>query len=399
MAELDYSDYFQQMHSISHILLETFMRKKELKRPGGFTMRQCIWIIEERSAHHPEWFETEVKPWVAKELGYEGRHPVPVFDLQDIRIQAQKGDPIACNTLGDCYRVGRCGLTKSLEDAIHWYHTSAMLDNLDGIYNVALALDIYHAEQNEAVWQPDPWLEKAAKAGITDAAYKLGWTFKNRYQYEEETKGAIYWYTLAANSGHPYAQYNLGLCFKNGTGVKQNFATAVQWIRKAAEQNDPDAQHSLGLRYKTGEGVPKNNTEAVKWFKKAADQGYGFSQSHLAKMLKKGLGIETDYFQSMHYYKLAATQGDNDSLKKLKRFNEDPLLTVVLSSEWPRTHTYLNPTCKDAIMELFVSFQNNKQSGILPKELIFRVSLILIKLWPKTQAHSPLYNEPQLLTA
>jgi len=317
MAELDYSDYFQKMHSLSHILLETFMRKKELKRPGGFTMRQCIWIIEERSAQCPQWFETDVRPFVKKELDYERREPIPTMDIQEITKKAQAGDPTAANTLGDCYRVGRCGLTKNLEDAISWYHTAAVADNLDGIYNLGLALDIYNSDQ-EIGFLPDPWLEKAAQAGITDAAYKLGWTFKiqNRYIYEEETKGAIYWYTLAANSGHPYAQYNLGLCFKNGTGVKQNFATAVQWIRKAAEQNDPDAQHSLGLRYKTGEGVSKDNIEAVRWFKKAADQGYCFSQSHLAKMLKKGLGIKTDYFQSMHYYKLAAEQGDNDSQKK-----------------------------------------------------------------------------------
>jgi len=398
MAELDYSDYFQKMHSLSHILLET--KKKELKRPGGSTMRQCIWIIEERSAQQldgSQWFESEVRPFVLNALGYDGRDPIPTIDIQEITKKAHAGDPTAANTLGDCYRVGRCGLTKNLEDAISWYHTAAVADNLDGIYNLGLALDIYNSDQ-EVGFLPDPWLEKAAQAGITDAAYKLGWTFKiqNRYIYEEETKGAIYWYTLAANSGHPYAQYNLGLCFKNGTGVKQNFATAVQWIRKAAEQNDPDAQHSLGLRYKTGEGVTKDNIEAVKWFKMAADQGYCFSQSHLAKMLKKGLGIKTDYFQSMHYYKLAAEQGDTDSKKKLIRFNEEPLLTNVLTMEWPNTQKYLHPLCKDAIMEFFCSFHNSKQSGLLPKELIERIALLLIQIWPKTQPHLPIYTDSKI---
>jgi len=397
MAELDYSDYFQKMHSLSHILLETFMRKKELKRPGGYTMRQCIWVIEEKSAQQPQWFEDEVRPFVYNALGYNGRDPIPTVDIQEITKKAHAGDPTAANTLGDCYRVGRCGLTQSLEDAISWYHTAAVADSLDGIYNLGLALDNYNSDQ-EVGFLPDPWLEKAAQAGITDAAYKLGWTFKiqNRYIYEEETKGAIYWYTLAANSGHPYAQYNLGLCFKNGTGVKQNFATAVQWIRKAADQNDPDAQHSLGLRYKTGEGVTKDNIEAVRWFKKAADQGYCFSQSHLAKMLKKGLGTKTDFFQSMHYYKLAAEQGDNDSQKKLKRFNEEPLLTNVLTMEWPKTQKYLHPLCQDAIMELFCSFHNSKQSGLLPKELIERIALLLIQIWPKTQPHLPIYTDSKI---
>jgi len=373
------------------------MRKKELKRPGGYTMRQCIWIIEEKSAHHPQWFENEVKPFVQKELGYQGRQPVPCLNIEEIILNAHAGDIVACNLLGDCYRIGRCGLTKSLEDAISWYHTAALSEDIDGIYNLALALDIFNTDQ-EAAFLPDPWLEKAANAGITDAAYKLGWTFKNRYVYEEETQGAIYWYTLAANAGHPYAQYNLGLCFKNGTGVKQNFVTAVQWIRKAAEQNDPDAQHSLGLRYKTGEGVAQDHVEAVKWFKKAADQGYCFSQSHLAKMIKKGLGITADYFQSMYYYKLAADQGDNDSLKKLKRYNEEPLHTLVLTIEWPRTQKYLHPKCQSAIRELFCSFQNNKQSGQLPKELIIRIVLLLIRIWPKSEPHFAIYTEQKLST-
>jgi len=180
--------------------------------------------------------------------------------------------------------------------------------------------------------------------------------------------------------------------------LNKNFSTAVQWIRKAAEQNDPDAQHSLGLRYKTGEGVPQNYLEAVKWFKKAADQGYCFSQSHLAKMLKKGLGLKTDYFLSMHYYKLAANQGDNDSQKKLKRFNEEPLLTAVLTAEWPHTQNYLHPICQQAIIELYYSFHNSKQSGPLPRELIEKIALVLIRIWPKTQPHLPIYTETKLTT-
>jgi TPR repeat protein len=391
--ELDYSDYFKEMHSLSHIRLETFMRDKELKRPGGFTMRQCIWSIEENSVRYPKWFESEVKPFVQKELGYKGRSPVPFISLEEITTKANSGDTSACNILGDCYRVGRCGLSKSMEDAINWYQVAAAADDIDGIYNLALALDIYSVDhQKPAILSADPWLERSAKAGITDAAYKLGWTFKNRYVYEEETQGAIYWYTQAANAGHPYAQYNLGLCYKNGTGVKQNFATAVTWIRKAAEQNDPDAQHSLGLRYKTGEGVIQNNSEAVKWFKKAADQGYCFSQSHLAKMYKKGLGTVTDYFKSMYYYRLAADQGDTDSQKQLRKYNEEPLLTAVLTAEWPKTQNNLHPNCQIAIFQLFLSFYKNK-SFHLPKELIMAISTMVIHLWPKTDPHLPLYIE------
>jgi len=92
----------------------------------------------------------------------------------------------------------------------------------------------------------------------------------------------------------------------------------------------------------------------------------------------------------MYYYKLAAEQGDNDSHKKLKSFNEEPLLTMVLTMEWPTTHKYLHPKCQKAIQELFSSF-HNKYSGGLPTELIIRIVIILIRIWPKQERHLPLY--------
>jgi len=134
--------------------------------------------------------------------------------------------------------------------------------------------------------------------------------------------------------------------------------------------------------------VSQDNIEAIRWFKKAADQGSGFSQYQLAKMLKKGLGITKNYFQSMYYYKQAAEQGDKESLKKLLKYNEEPLLTLVLTLEWPKTQKYLHPKCQSAIKEIFYLFQNPQQ---LPKELIFRIAILLIGLWPKSEPHCALY--------
>jgi TPR repeat protein len=109
-------------------------------------------------------------------------------------------------------------------------------------------------------------------------------------------------------------------------------------------------------------------------------------------MYKKGVGTAIDYFKSMYYYKLAADKGDLDSQKQLRKLNEEPLLTVVLTAEWPRTQNKLHPNCQIAILQLFLTFYKNK-SFPLPKELIMAISTIVIQLWPKTDSHLPLYIE------
>jgi hypothetical protein len=109
-------------------------------------------------------------------------------------------------------------------------------------------------------------------------------------------------------------------------------------------------------------------------------------------MYKKGLGTVTDYFKSMYYYRLAADQGDTDSQKQLRKYNEEPLLTAVLTAEWPKTQNNLHPNCQIAIFQLFLSFYKNK-SFHLPKELIMAISTMVIHLWPKTDPHLPLYIE------
>jgi len=221
----------------------------------------------------------------------------------------------------------------------------------------------------------------------------LGWSYKNRNANNEENEGAIYWYTKAALAGHPYAQYNLGLCYKNGTGVIRDFVEAVRWIRKAAEQNDPDAQHSLGLRYKSGEGVHQDNTEALRWFTKAAAQGYGYSQYNLGGMYKKGRGTAVDYYKSFLYYEQAANQGDDDAKKKLKKFNQDPLLSEVMSTQWPTTHHKLHINCQSAIMEIFY-FNRHRPTDPIPIELIRIISRFIIKYWPTDkEPHQPYYQD------
>jgi len=322
----DPSPYIHELNQISFVQLETFMRQEGIRRKGGSTRRQSVWSIEEKAFAEKDWFERVLKAFIENEAQrVVNSTSTPVIDVDKIRELAIQGNADASNTLGELYRVGgRLGIVKDLDIAISWYSAAAIQGHTDAIYNLALCYDLLTPSAdivNEEGSKAEPWLRKAASAGISDAAYKLGWSYKNRNNDQSGEMSAIYWYTKAAAAGHPYAQYNLGLCFKNGTGVKQDYAEAVRWIKKAAEQNDPDAQHSLGLRYKSGEGVTQDYLEAFQWFKKAAEQGYGYSQYNLGTLYKRGRGTLIDYEQSFQYYKLAADQGDADATKKLRKFN------------------------------------------------------------------------------
>ena len=71
------------------------------------------------------------------------------------------------------------------------------------------------------------WYKLAAKAGITDACFKVG------YFYDQGIGGvtidynqAIRWYSLAFENGHKYASYNLGSIYYNGEGVEHNLVTS-----------------------------------------------------------------------------------------------------------------------------------------------------------------------------
>eukprot|EP01124_Arcella_intermedia_P001240 TRINITY_DN1067_c0_g1_i1.p1 TRINITY_DN1067_c0_g1~~TRINITY_DN1067_c0_g1_i1.p1 ORF type:complete len:413 (+),score=66.67 TRINITY_DN1067_c0_g1_i1:121-1359(+) len=401
------------LYQLSYGEIEILMKQSSISRKGGSTKRQSIWTIEAKMVEDREFMMNKVASFLMTHSVQKRNIPsIPLSSLM-----ASQNDPVHLNLLGDFSRTGY-GAPKDLESSILYYHRAALMENLEGIYNLGLILDIGETEieaswrdalvktlpertlrENEAgmpspgTYRAEYWLRKAAHLGVPDAAYKLGWTFRNRNWVQDEQSGAIYWYTKAALAGHPYAQYNLGLCYKNGNGVTADMYQAVKWIRSAAEQNDPDAQHSLGLRYKSGEGVKKDEHEAVRWFTKAASQGYGFSQYHLGSMYKKGLGTLVDYYKSFEYFRDAASQGDQEALKKLKKFNEEPILSELLTSRWPLTQHKLNPNCQLAINEIIL-FRKFYLNHLVPIEVWNFILLYVIRLWP--EPHGPFHEIPSV---
>ncbi len=126
---------------------------------------------------------------------------------QDLRLQAERGDPTAQYLLGSLYEHGQ-GVPQSLQEAIKWYRKAAEQGNVDAQFSLALA-------------------------------YMLGQGTTQSYE------DAVVWFRKAAEQGNPAAQFNLGVAYAGGTGVPQSSEEARKWFQKAADQGFAPAKEIL----------------------------------------------------------------------------------------------------------------------------------------------------------
>lgn len=126
---------------------------------------------------------------------------------QDLRLQAERGDPNAQYLLGSLYEHGQ-GVPQSLQEAIKWYRKAAEQGNPEAQFSLALA-------------------------------YMLGQGTTQSYE------DAVVWFRKAAEQGNPAAQFNLGVAYAGGTGVPQSSEEARKWFQKAADQGFAPAKEIL----------------------------------------------------------------------------------------------------------------------------------------------------------
>jgi TPR repeat protein len=203
--------------------------------------------------------------------------------LEDDKVQAEKGDRVAQNVLGDCYRTGT-GLAKDTVQAVSWYR-------------------------------------KSAEQGYAKAQNNLGACYEGGVGVAQDYAQAVYWYRKAADLGFADGQTNLGVCYATGKGVEKDFTQAVYWYRKAAEQGDAQGQFNLGTCYEDGTGLAKDLTQAVSWYRKSAEQGFAKAQLNLGYCYQSGDGVTKDLVAAYALWSLAGlTNGDaSHNLSILKK--------------------------------------------------------------------------------
>jgi TPR repeat protein len=156
----------------------------------------------------------------------------PVVDFNQVRAQAEQGDPGAQNLLGEIYLNGR-GVRPDSRTAAEWFAKSAAQNHAAAQLNLGM---LYEAGQGVPV----------------------------------DYSRAAEWYRKAAEQGNPRAQYSLAVVYAYGRGLQRDDQQALKWLTRAAEAGEGLAQFALGHRYLSGTGVPQDLVESFKWFSLAA---------------------------------------------------------------------------------------------------------------------------------
>ncbi len=215
-------------------------------------------------------------------LGCESRQPVgpqpqvvfpptqPVAPIDDLRVQADSGDPFAQYDLG----LKLDGEERHAE-AARYFRMAALQKVPEAQFNFALM-------QAEGVGMP-----------------------KN----EEE---AFLMMKMAAVKGLAQAQYNVGVFLAEGRGTAQSVPEAIKWLRQAAVKGHASARVYMATLLLQNEIQTLNNqqvTEMARWISDEALRGDKHAQYCLGLMMTKGLGLQPDASEAYSWLELAATQG------------------------------------------------------------------------------------------
>jgi localization factor PodJL len=118
------------------------------------------------------------------------------------------------------------------------------------------------------------WLDRAARAGIAPAQFRLGGLYEKGLGVRKDPAEARRLYMAAAAKGHAKAMHNLAVLYAAGAADgAPDYAAAAGWFRKAAAYGTVDSQYNLGILYARGSGVERDFVESYKWFTLAIKGG------------------------------------------------------------------------------------------------------------------------------
>ena len=197
-----------------------------------------------------------------------------------------------------------------------------------------------------------------------EAAYATAQRYLRAQGVTRDLATGIQWLQRAARAGHTQAQYELALCFLNGRGVTADEAMAVTLLREAAQAGHALAQAKLQQVYGAA-GLPMplvtrpplpvapppttkpgakpaidraetapltlaaaeaatladaraaldahDLTRAATIFTTLANAGDAEAQAHIGYMTYQGEGVAVDKAKAVQWYRKAAAQGNRDA--------------------------------------------------------------------------------------
>jgi hypothetical protein len=186
--------------------------------------------------------------------------------VEQIKADAERGNPVAQDKLGDIYRnSGNC------ETAVLWYRKAAPHGILNSQYQLA---HILLSWANSSTTKPAmvaehsdealPWLAKAANQGEGNGQYELGQIYREGRYVAKDLPEAYKWLSLAAQSRQAsHLSVSLANTYRDSMTLKMTQAEIAEGKRRlaafsvsASDSAPPEPLYVQQIRLQGISGVP-----------------------------------------------------------------------------------------------------------------------------------------------
>lgn len=166
-----------------------------------------------------------------------------------------------------------------------------------------------------------PWLERFARSGDAESAYRLGVLLRDRTADQERLRRACHWTAVAARAAHPLALFDLGRMAAGSLEgmARRNYKLAARCLRQALDHGVADAAVELALLHSHKRFLGRTPERVEPILEEGARLGSAEAQYRLALALLKRKGdAETLYRAACRL--LEATHGGHHlAAAKLER--------------------------------------------------------------------------------
>ncbi len=197
-----------------------------------------------------------------------------------------------------------------LSTAARWFSRAADRDDPVALYNLGLLASL--GDDSLELGRPEPWYERAARAGHIPAMVAHAIALRNSPVPQDAIR-AREWAGRAAQQGSAEGMFQLAQLLDAGLGGERDAGGARVWYERAANQNLAEAAFQIGMMWADGEGGAQDDTAARDWLRIAAESGFAPAQGQYGLMLYQGRGGETDTELAAHWFSRGARGGDAES--------------------------------------------------------------------------------------
>lgn len=205
---------------------------------------------------------------------------------------AQAGVSRAQNNIGACFAEG-LGVPVDRPLALKWLTLAAEAGDPVGQRNCA-AFHMQGTNGSDADYaRAADYYRRAAEQDDAVSQDMLSWMLLEGEVMPPDPAEAKRWAERAANAGISASATRLGMLYHNALGVDRDPVRAVFWWQKGAVDNDADAQAMLGAACHMGAGTPVDHVAALAWLLRAVDGGSVLAQPFLKPVRESLTPAET----------------------------------------------------------------------------------------------------------